>query len=56
MRQLTRIGIVVTLLAVPWASQVVAQEASPWLVRVGVTTVDPKSNNSAVVNVDDGTS
>ncbi len=55
MRQLTRIGIVVTLLAVPWTSQVVAQEASPWLVRVGATTVDPKSNNSTVVNVDDAT-
>ncbi len=56
MRQLTRIGIVVTLLAVPWTSQVVAQEASPWLVRVGATTVSPKSNNSTVVNADDATS
>jgi outer membrane protein len=33
-----------------------AQEESPWLVRVGATTVDPKSNNSAIVNVDDDTS
>lgn len=56
MRQRTWIGIVVALLVVPWAGQVVAQEGSPWLVRVGVTTVDPKSNNSAVVNVDDATS
>lgn len=56
MRQRTRVGIVAALLAVPWASQVVAQEESPWMVRVGVTTINPKSNNSTVVNVDDSTS
>jgi outer membrane protein len=56
MRHRTRISIVAALLAVACAGQVVAQEGSPWLVRVGATTVDPKSNNSDIVNVDDSTS
>ena len=56
MRDRTSIIIVVALVAAPWTSRVMAQEESPWLVRVGATTVDPKSNNSAIVNVDDDTS
>ncbi len=56
MRYRTSIIIVVALVAAPWTSRVMAQEESPWLVRVGATTVDPKSNNSAIVNVDDDTS
>lgn len=56
MRDGTKIGIVVAFLAIPWVGQVAAQEASPWLVRVGASIVDPKSNNSDVVNVDDATS
>jgi outer membrane protein len=34
----------------------VAFEQGDWLIRFGVSTVDPKSNNSPLVSVDSGTS
>jgi outer membrane protein len=55
MRQGIRIAAIAGLVAAQWAGSAVAQD-SPWLLRFGVTQVAPKSNNSSVVNVDDGTS
>ena len=38
------------------ANMAIAFEPGDWLIRAGVTNVDPKSNNHDVVSVDDGTS
>jgi len=47
--------IVTSVVGAAWSGAAQAQD-SDWLLRFGVTQVAPKSNNSPVVNVDDGTS
>ncbi len=46
-------GFIATILVTAMPAH--AQEAGDWLVRAGVWTVAPKSDNSDVANVDDGT-
>ncbi|MEO0997687.1 MAG: OmpW family outer membrane protein [Pseudomonadota bacterium] len=53
LRQATLAALTVAAIAAPPLSQ--AHEAGDMLLRVGVSTVDPKSDNNPVVDVDSGT-
>ncbi len=53
-RRTATISIVAAFVA-GYAADTFAQD-SPWQVRVGNTSVRPKSNNSSIVNVDDNSS
>lgn len=46
-------AVAAAALAVGWSGSAVAHEQGDWLVRVGATLVDPKSDNHPVVSVDD---
>lgn len=46
---------IVAAALLPLAGANAQENDSAWLLRFGVTTVSPKSNNSAIVSVDDGT-
>jgi outer membrane protein len=44
------------LLGAAWVNTATAMEQGDWLIRIGASNVDPKSNNHEVVSVDSGTS
>ena len=46
-------AVAAAALAAGWSASAQAHGQGDWLVRAGVTMVDPKSNNHPVVNVDD---
>ena len=46
----------IALLATAAANTALAMDQGDWLIRFGVSTVDPKSNNHPAVSVDKGTS
>ncbi|TVQ48630.1 MAG: OmpW family protein [Gammaproteobacteria bacterium] len=46
-------ALVAAALAAGWTHAANAHEQGDWIVRAGITLVDPKSNNHPVVNVDD---
>lgn len=48
----TKLGVLAVALA--FCGTCAAHEAGTWIGRVGITNVDPKSNNSAIVDADAG--